>query len=185
MPTRRPETTLERRLPKGPAAVRILLALFTAVALANCGYRFSGDRDPVIHVKTVHVPPMKNTTTKVGIETLFTNDLIFEVNRHGAAEVVDRHAAEAVLEGVLRNLRTASASRRNITTTLERTVTVSVDLSLKDRRGKVLWQSSLSDSEEYTVLSDKTSTEGNLRRALAVISRRMAEKFHYRFTASF
>ncbi len=161
------------------------MVLLAAFALNSCGYRFSGDRDPVIHVKTVHIPPLKNTTTKVGIETLFTNDLIFEVNRPGVSEVVDRPGAEAVLEGVIRDLRTGSVSRRNITTTLERRVSVSVDLLLKDRRGKVLWKSSLSDSEEYTVLSDKTSTEGNLRRALAVVSRRLAEKFHYRFTASF
>ena len=185
MPTRRPETAIVRRFPKGAAAVRIILVLLAAVALNSCGYRFSGDRDPVIDVKTVHIPPLKNTTTKVGIETIFTNDLIFEVNRHGVSEVVGRSAADAVLEGVIRDLRTGSASRRNITTTLERRVSVSMDLSLKDRRGKVLWKSSLSDSEEYTVLADKTSTEGNLRRALAVIARRLAEKFHYRFTASF
>ena len=145
----------------------------------------AGDRDPVIDVKTVHIPPMTNTTTKVGIETQFTNDMIFEVNRNGSSEVVDRDMAEAVLEGVIRDLRTGSVARRNITTTLERRVTVTVDLTMKDRKGKVLWQSSLSDREEYSVLSDKTSTEGNLRRALAVISRRLAEKFHYRFTASF
>jgi len=161
------------------------VVLLGVLVLSSCGYRFSGDREPVLDIKTVHIPPMSNTTTKVGIETRFTNDLIFEVNRHGYAQVVDRDAAEAVLEGVIRDLRTGSISRRSITTTLERRVTVTVDLRLKDRKGGLLWQSRLSDSQEYTVLSDKTSTEGNLRRALAVISRRLAEKFHYRFTASF
>ena len=163
----------------------ICLALLVIVGGAGCGYRFSGDRDPVIDVQAVHIPPMTNTTTKVGIETQFTNDFIFEVNRHGYAEVVDRDRAGAILTGVIRDLRTGSIARRSISTTLERRVSVTVELSLKDRKGKVLWQDSLSDSEEYTVLADKTSTEGNLRRALAVISRRLAEKFHYRFTASF
>ena len=64
-------------------------------------------------------------------------------------------------------------------------VSVRVDLVLKDRKGKVLWQNTLYDSEAFTVLDDKTSTESNLRRALAVIAQRMAEKFHYRFTSSF
>jgi hypothetical protein len=153
--------------------------------LTSCGYHFSGDRDPVVDVRAVHIPPMENTTTKVGIETLFTNEFIFEVNRHGYAEVVERKAAEAVLEGVIRDLRTNSVSRRSITTTLERRVAVTVDLTLKNRKGQTLWKSSLSDSSEYTVLADKTSTEGNLRRALAVIARRLAEKFHYRFTDTF
>ena len=163
----------------------MVVLLLVGVILGGCGYRLTGDRDPVIDVRTVHIPPLVNTTTKVGIETLFTNELIFEVNRHGYAELVGREKAQAVLEGDIRDLRTGSISRRSITTTLERRVSVTMDLRLKDRKGRVLWQSSLSDSSEYTVLADKTSTEGNLRRALAVIARRLAEKFHYRFTATF
>jgi len=168
-----------------PAMWAILMAALLVISLSGCGYRFAGDRNPVIDVQTVHIPPMHNTTTKVGIETQFTNDLIFEVNRSGYSKVVDRDKAQFVLEGVIRDLRTGSVSRRSITTTLERQVSVTVELFLKNRQGQVLWQSTLSDSEAYTVLSDKTSTEGNLRRALAVISPRLAEKFHYRFTASF
>ena len=167
------------------ALALITVVLVVAICLTGCGYRFTGDRDPVIAVKTLHIPPLVNTTTKVGIETLFTNDLIFEMNRHGHSEIVSRDAAEAVLEGVIRDLQTGTLSRRSIDTSLERRVRVSVDLYLKDRQGKIRWRSSLDESEEFVVLPDKTSTEGNLRRALAVISRRMAEKFHYRFTASF
>ena len=170
---------------KGGAACIIMALLLMVIGLNGCGYSFTGDRDPVVDVRTVHIPPMTNTTTKVGIETPFTNEFIFEVSRNGHSEVVSRDMAEAVLEGVIRDLRTGSVARRNITTTLERRVTVTVDLTMKDPKGKVLWQSSLTDQEEYSVLADKTSTEGNLRRALAVIARRLAEKFHYRFTASF
>lgn len=167
-----------------PAAAPFV-ALLVVVLLAGCGYRFSGDRKPVVDVGTMHIPPMTNTTTKVGIETQFTNDLIFEMSRAGHTAVVAREDAEAVLEGVIRDLRTGSESRRSITQTLERRVSVKVDFLLKERGGKVLWRTTLSDSEAYTVLADKTSTEGNLRRALAIISRRVAEKFHYRYTASF
>jgi hypothetical protein len=163
----------------------IMVMMLMVISLDGCGYSVTGNRDPVVEVETIHIPPMTNTTTKVGIETPFTNEFIFEVNRTGYSEVVGRDEAEAVLEGVIRDLRTGSVARRNITTTLERRVTVTVDLTMKDRKGKVLWQSSLTDREEYSVLADKTSTEGNLRRALAVIARRLAEKFHYQFTASF
>jgi hypothetical protein len=155
------------------------------LVLGGCGYHFAGDRNPVVAIQSVHIPPMTNTTTKVGIETLFTNDLIFEVNRHGQVAVVGREAADAVLEGEIRDLYTGSVSRRSITTTLERRVRVTVVLTLKSRSGKVLWRARLADSEAYTVLADKTSTDGNLRRALAVVSRRIAEKFHYQFNASF
>jgi hypothetical protein len=163
----------------------LVLVILTMAGLSGCGYRFSGDRDPVVDIQRVCIPPMTNTTTKVGIETMFTNNFIFEVNRNGYAAVVERDQAQAVLTGVIRDLRTGSIARRNISTTLERRVTVTVDLWLKDKQGKVLWQSSLTDREAYTVLADKTSTEGNLRRALDVISQRLAEKFHYRYTASF
>ena len=167
------------------ARYAVILALGLAVGLVGCGYSFKGDRTPVVHVQRMSVPPMTNTTTKVGIETEFTNDFIYEINRNGYAQVVDGDRAEAVLEGVIRDLRTGSVARRSISSTLERRVSVRVDLLLKNRKGKVLWQSSLSDSEVYTVLADKTSTEGNLRRALAIIAQRMAENFHYRFTSSF
>jgi len=164
----------------------VLLALGLAAGLTGCGYSFSGGgRVPVVKVQRLDIPPMTNTTTKVGIETQFTNEFIYEVDRNGYAEVVSRDRAEAVLSGVIRDLRTGSIARRSISTTLERQVSVVVDLVLKDRKGKVLWQSSLSDSEAYTVLADKTSTEGNIRRALGIIAQRMAEKFHYRFTSSF
>jgi hypothetical protein len=162
-----------------------VLGLLAAFGLAGCGYQFSGDRNPVADIKTVSIPPMTNTTTKVGIETLFTNDFIFEVNRHGYVDVVDRERADAVLTGTIRDLQTGSIARRSISTTLERRVAVTVDLELKDRKGKVIWHNRLRDSEAYTVLADKTSTEGNLRRSLEIIARRMAEKFHLRFTASF
>jgi hypothetical protein len=171
---------------RGRCAAAVMASVLLAVAVLNgCGYRVSGNRDPVVDVKTMHIPSMTNTTTKVGIETFFTNDFIFEANRNADMEVVGRETAEAVLEGVIRDLRTGSESRRSITRTIERRVSVIVDLYLKDRQGRLLWQDTLSDSEAYTVLADKTSTEGNLRRALAVISRRLAEKFHYRFYASF
>ena len=174
-----------RQRPRRVARYAVILALGLVVGLGGCGYSFKGDRAPVVHVQRMSVPPMTNTTTKVGIETEFTNDFIYEINRNGYAQVVDGDRAEAVLEGVIRDLRTGSVARRSISSTLERRVSVRVDLLLKNRKGKVLWQSSLSDSEVYTVLADKTSTEGNLRRALAIIAQRMAENFHYRFTSSF
>jgi hypothetical protein len=65
------------------AACTIVMVALFVISLSSCGYRFQGDRNPVIDVQTVHIPPMHNTTTKVGIETQFTNDLIFEVNRSG------------------------------------------------------------------------------------------------------
>jgi hypothetical protein len=170
---------------RGVAWYAVILALGGAIGLTGCGYSFKGDRAPVVRVQRLSVPPMTNTTTKVGIETQFTNNFIYEINRNGYAEVVDSDRAEAVLEGVIRDLRTGSVARRSISSTLERRVSVRVDLFLKSRKGKILWQGSLSDSEAYTVLADKTSTEGNLRRSLAIIAQRMAEKFHYRFTQSF
>lgn len=161
------------------------VVLVVGLAAGGCGYHFTAERNPVVEIQSVHIPPMTNRTTRVGIETTFTNDLIFEVNRHGQVAVVGREVADAVLEGVIQDLRTGSASRRSITTTLERRVSVTVVLTLRSRGGASLWQSRLGDSEVYTVLADKTSTEGNLRRALGVISRRVAEKFHYQFNASF
>jgi len=79
-----------------------------------------------------------------------------------------------------------SISRSGLHSTLERRVTVSVDLKLADKNGRVVWSvEGLADSESYRVESDSQATDANKRQAISALSKRLAENVYYRLTEDF
>ena len=165
-----------------PATSLVLLLILTVLA---CNYRFGGYREGQAGIESLSIPPFENQTRQVGIETLFTNELVYEIGRGDRLTLTGPDKADAVVRGVIKDLETGTISRQNINISLERRVYVTVELLVSDRQGKKIWRYELRDDEVYIVEADKVSSEANLREALAVISRRIAEKFHYRFTQAF
>ena len=161
------------------------LALALVLTVAACNYRFGGYREGKAGVETVNIPPFENRTRQIGIETLFTNELVYEVGRGDRIALAALGRADAVVYGIIKDLETNTVSRQNLNVSLERRVYVTVELTAKNRQGEAFWFYKLREDEVYFVEADKVSTEANLREALAEISRRIAEKFHYRFTQAF
>lgn len=161
------------------------MAVILVVTSTACNYRFGGYREGRSGIQSLSIPPFENRTRQVGIETLFTNDLVYEVGRGERVAIVGPKAADAVVRGVIKGLEANTISRQNLNVSLERRVYVTVELTIMDRKGKSVWNYDLREDEVYFVEADKVSTEANLRAALATISRRIAEKFHYRFTQAF
>jgi hypothetical protein len=170
---------------RSPPTIVTVVSLLLVLAVAGCGYRFGGYRQGQTGIQSLNIPPFRNETRQVGIEALFTNDLVYEVGRGGRIDLVDPQAADAVVKGVIKDLRTNTIARQSLNTSLERRVYVTVELVVQDRKGRSLWRYEVNDDEAYFVQADKVSTEARLHGALAVISRRIAEKFHYRFTQAF
>lgn len=164
---------------------RIVLCLAVVLAASACNYRFGGYREGQAGIETVNIPPFENRTRQIGIETLFTNELVYEVGRGDRIALAAPARADAVVYGVIKDLDTDTIARQNLNISLERRVYVTVELTAKNRQGKTFWSYKLRENEVYFVEPDKVSTEANLRGALAEISRRIAEKFHYRFTQAF
>ena len=161
------------------------LAVILVMAPTACNYRFGGYREGHTAIQSLNIAPFDNRTRQVGIEALFTNDLVYEVGRGDQIALAGPSSADAVLSGVIKDLRANTISRQNLNTSLERRVYVTVELIVKNRQGDSIWDYKLKENETYFVQPDKVSTEGNLRIALQKISRRIAEKFHYRFTQAF
>jgi hypothetical protein len=174
----RPGIDMRGVLPAGLAVILILVP-------AACNYRFGGYREAHTTIQSLNITPFENRTRQVGIEALFTNDLVYEVGRGDRIALAAPGSADAVLSGVIKDLRANTISRQNLNTSLERRVYVTVELSVKDRQGHKVWGYKLKENETYFVQPDKVSTEANLRLALSKISQRIAEKFHYRFTQAF
>jgi hypothetical protein len=120
------------------------------------------------------------------VETIITNDLIYEFSRHDLAIVTGTNKADAILTGVIRSISERTISHTGEYTSNERRVEVKVDLNLTGQSGGVIWSSkSVSEDEAYKVMPEKQSTERNKRAAIKKLSKRLAETIFNELTADF
>jgi outer membrane lipopolysaccharide assembly protein LptE/RlpB len=165
--------------------MRIGAAALAALVIWGCGYRFSiGGRLPQ-DAGSVFVSILENRSAETSIEHVFTNDLIYELTRNGH-KIVPEDQADAVLSGVIASIQTETVSYRGQTTSLERRVTVLMNVRLTDQNGMLLWSADgISADETYGVLPEKTATEYNKHLALQSVSARIAEEVYSRLTEKF
>jgi outer membrane lipopolysaccharide assembly protein LptE/RlpB len=157
------------------------------LTLAGCGYQFATTTQLPAGLQTIHVQLLDNKTGALGIETIFTNDIIFEIIRAAPRLVAKQNAADGMLSGTITRLRYATVAKRNPQESLERLVIVSLDLKLTDRDGAVVWSANdIANSESFFVVADnKLATEKNQEIAIRSLSRRLAEDIYYRLTVNF
>ena len=159
----------------------IVLCLFSVAA---CGYRFMGSGNFPSGIKYVFIAILENRTNETGLENIVTEDLIYEFTRNRRA--TSREKADAVLSGVLNTMNTETISHRGRHTSLERRVTVSVDLKLTGTDGLEIWSvKGVSANEAYDVTTDKLETEQKRRVAISALSKRLSEKIYNRLTDDF
>jgi hypothetical protein len=150
------------------------------ICIDGCGYRFVGGEDFPFGINTVAVQVLRNRTSETGIETILTNDLIFEFNRSTQVRVVRAAEADAVLSGVITRSFVTNVSRRSRDSTTERRITIFIDVVLKSSSAEVLWEASgLSSSQTYEVSADeKFIIDTSQRLAIARLSRRLSERVY-------
>jgi len=166
-------------------AIRILFCLFGFVFIA-CGYKFAGSGTFPDGVRSIYITIFENRTRETGIEKLFTDDLIDEFIRKSEDVLAGRREnAEAILSGVIRRMRTVTIFHTGIDRSDERQVTIWVYITLRDRQKKILWANVVLESRTYPVGSTRLETEQNLRDAIIVLSKRIAEKAFNRLTSDF
>jgi outer membrane lipopolysaccharide assembly protein LptE/RlpB len=162
------------------------IALSLLLLLTACGYRFSGGGSLPGGVSEVALGVFDNRSGETGVEGIISNDLIYEFTRNGKRLSHGGETADAILSGTVLSVTTASVSRKDANSVLERRVTMSMSLKLVDMKGAVVWEASgLSESEEYEVASDRGTTERNKRQAITELSVRLAEKAYSRMTEDF
>jgi outer membrane lipopolysaccharide assembly protein LptE/RlpB len=162
-----------------------LLSLF---CLTACGYRFAGSGDFPEGVDTIFIEVLENRTSKVGVEQIVTNQLIFEFARQRESSLVsNREKADAVLKGTINSIRTQTISRVDTEIASEREVILTLDLRLiKKDGGSVLWAATgLSDREPFRVDTAKTETDRNEDVAIGRLSGRISERVFNRLTDDF
>ncbi len=170
-------------------ATRIRIAIFATalLLLISCGYRFSGGGELPSAISSIAVDMYTNKTVETGIETFFTSDLIYELNRAAQVSVVPGSEADATLRGEIASLMVSTISRKDTTVAAERRVFITLNLKLVDRGGKVIWaRKNLTDFEAYTVDGgNDLANETSKRNALKILSQRMAEYIYKDLTDEF
>jgi hypothetical protein len=143
---------------------------------ASCAYRFSGADAPPFGIRRISVAMFENKTSETGIESIFARDLINELARDSRLTISRTEKADAFFSGVIKSLSIESVSREKSYVSLERRLIARVDIRLADKNGKILWAGeNLWAGEVYQVTPNKRDTEQNLREAIILLSRKMAQ----------
>ena len=164
------------------------LIIAAVILLSACGYHFAGSGKFPGGVKRIFIDMLQNRSSDTGVESTFTNNLIYEFTRRREAAVAeDRAAADAILSGTIVSLSVDNVSRASISTALERQVTGVLNLRLESLDGSVLWASgNIVERKSYLVVDgNKTATDQNKSDAIAELSRRLAEAAFSRLTDNF
>jgi hypothetical protein len=169
-----------------------LTALLCCAALGlgffGCGYHFVGnDVQAPGNIQSIAVGVVENKTTIVGIETIFTNQLLNQFIRTQRLAVKPPTEADAILSGAITSIETSAIAHLDAEKTLETRVTIGLSLTLKQREsGKILWQNrSLSYYQDYTDRALPLATSENRRLAVDYIANFLAEKVYQEIFASF
>ena len=159
-----------------------------AAMLFGCGYHFSGSGSYPAGVSKVFIAILENRSAETGVESTFTNDLIYEFTRNREESLVeDRSAADAILTGSISRISVADVSRSSISTAVQRRVTGILNLRLESPDGRLLWSSgNLVEKQAFAVVDgNRTATDQKKSEAIADVSRKLAESAFNRLTDNF
>jgi outer membrane lipopolysaccharide assembly protein LptE/RlpB len=164
-----------------------LIILLTVVLCTACGYRFAEQDGFPGDTKRLFVKVLRNQTQETGVENIITAALMSELTlrktHHLASGMAD---ADVVLSGIVQHVDIRTISVRQSKVANERRVTVSIDLKMTNSDGGTVWAGrNISDFEAYLVSDNPETTDANRRTAIAVLSKRIAERVVNRFSDDF
>jgi outer membrane lipopolysaccharide assembly protein LptE/RlpB len=137
-------------------------------------------------LSSVAIPTFKNRTYEPGIEVPFTQAFLREFILDRRVNVVDRAHADSLLEGVINDFKFYSVSYDRSGLVLEYQTVVVLDITLRDREGKVLWeQKNFSETQWFRASSSALTNEANKMAAIRQIGGLAAGRLRNRFFYDF
>ncbi len=168
----------------GIFAVILLGFLF----LSACGYQMVGKETHVPPgLNSIAIPTFKNQTYEPGIEIQFTQAFLREFILDRRVNVVDRAQADSVLEGIIKAFRLFSVAYDPSGLVAEYQTTIVLDVTLRDRTGKVLWeQKDFSETTWFrassgSVLINEVNKQAAIQAAGRLVAGRLRNRFFYNF----
>jgi hypothetical protein len=165
----------------------LLISCYLFLAMGSCGYRFAGSGEALSDINKLFIRLLVNRSTETGIEVILTDDLKNEFIHKYGGKLSTGEGDSAELSGTITNIRTWTVSRTGTLTSLERRISITVDVTLKDATGKTIRSArGVSANDTYAVVSgDKQATEDNKQTAVLSLSKQIAEAIFHRLTEDF
>jgi outer membrane lipopolysaccharide assembly protein LptE/RlpB len=165
----------------------LTVTLLSFLLFFGCGYQMVGKETHVPPgLSSLAIPTFKNLTFEPGIEVPFTQALLRELIQDRRVKVVDRGQADTVLEGVVKVFNISSVSYDKSGLALEYRTNVVLDITLKSREGKVLWEEkNLSEVRWFRASSNVLTNEARKVAAIQETGRFVAERLRSRFFYNF
>ncbi|MGB7572264.1 MAG: LptE family protein [Thermodesulfobacteriota bacterium] len=162
------------------------LSIICLVLLMACGYKMAGKETHVpAGLSSIAIPTFKNKTFEPGIEIPFTQAFLNEFIQDRRVKVVSRAEADSILEGVVTDFIAAAGAYDRSGFVLQYVTAITVDLSLKDRAGKVLWHEGVSETQWFRASSSGVTNEAAKQIAIQKTAGVMAERIRNRFFYNF
>lgn len=163
------------------------LVFLFGLLLCCCGYHFPKEGGFPEGVDLIFVKILENRTSESGVENIVTQNIINEfVLREKKSLTGNLNNADAILSGDVSQISIRTIAAKGRDSARERRVTVTINLKLDNREGRVIWAAKeLSDNQAYLVGEDKNATEKNKRDAIRIASKRIAERALNRLTDDF
>ena len=165
----------------------LVIGVLTAM-LNGCGYQFSGSGSYPAGGSQIFITILENRSGETGVESTFTNDLIYEFTRNRKESLApDRSSADGILTGTIVSLSVENIARANVSTAVERRVTGTLNLQLASPAGRVLWSSgNIVERQAYDVVAgNRRATDQNKSDAIGIVSQKLAETAFNRLTDDF
>ena len=163
------------------------IILLLGVLCNACGYHFAEKEGFPGDTERLFVEVLENKTQETGVESIVTNALLRELTLRKTDELaIGFDDADVVLSGVVSLVTIVTISQSKPDVADERRVTVTVDLKLTKKDGRIVWAANdLTDFEAYLVDTNTQRTDANRRNAIRVLSKRIAERAVNRFSDDF
>jgi outer membrane lipopolysaccharide assembly protein LptE/RlpB len=154
----------------------VFLIITLALLLFSCGYQLV--RDKGIYggdISSVYISIFKNMTYEPHISQYVTVAFSKELLSTGIF-TVNKESSDGYMQGTILKITTQPASLSITGITIEKTVTLDVDMALYKQNGTFIKRWSLSDSETYRV-DNANFEEYNKTDAIKRLSATMARRF--------
>ena len=157
------------------------------VLITGCGYQMVGNETHVPPgLNSVAIPTFKNQTFEPGIEVPFTQAFLREFIQDRRVNVVGRAEADSIFEGIIKYFSIYSVSYDRSGFVIEYQTNVILDLTLKDRTGKVLWEEKgFSETRWFRASSSGVTNEAAKQVAIQETGKLAAERLRSRFFFNF
>ena len=164
-----------------------LLPIICMVLITGCGYQMVGKKTHVPPgLASVAIPTFKNQTFEPGIEVPFTQAFLREFIQDRRVNVVGRAEADSIFEGIIKYFSIYSVSYDRSGFVIEYQTNVILDLTLKDRTGKVLWEEKgFSETRWFRASSSGVTNEAAKQVAIQETGKLAAERLRSRFFYNF